>query len=100
MGLERDTRLLSGKGFVTVLGDRMKQGPYGLHGGGEGGRTELILNPGAANERRLPSKVTGVAIEAGDVFRMPTTGGGASGDPKRRSEEHTSVLQSPMRISY
>jgi N-methylhydantoinase B len=87
LGLERDTRLLSGRGFVTVLGDRMKQGPYGLAGGGEGGRTELIVNPGAKGERRLPSKITGVPIKAGDVFRMRTTGGGGWGDPKKRDRE-------------
>jgi N-methylhydantoinase B len=87
LGLERDTRLLSGRGFVTVLGDRMKQGPYGLAGGGEGARTELIVNPGAKDERRLPSKITGVPIKAGDVFRMRTTGGGGWGDPRKRDRE-------------
>lgn len=87
MGLERDTRLLSGEGFVTVLGDRMKAGPYGLHGGQDGARTELILNPGTPGERRLPSKVTGVPIKAGDVFRMRTTGGGGWGDPRKRGRD-------------
>ena len=84
MGLERDTRLLEGEGVVTVLGDRMATGPYGLHGGGAGGRTELVVNPGTPGEKRLRSKVTGVPMRAGDVFRMRTTGGGGWGDPRER----------------
>jgi N-methylhydantoinase B len=84
MGLERDTRLLAGRGVATVLADRMRKGPYGLQGGGEGARTELIVNPGTPDERRLRSKVTGVPLQAGDLFRVRTTGGGGWGDPRAR----------------
>lgn len=87
MGIARDTRLLEGRAVITVLGDRMKQGPYGLHGGLEGGRTEIVINPGGSNERRLPSKITGVPIAAGEVFGTRTTGGGGWGDPKARDRD-------------
>jgi len=84
LGIERQMRLLTGRGQFTVLGDRMKFGPYGLEGGAEGGRTEIVVNPETAQERRLPSKVTGIQIAAGDLIRIRTTGGGGWGDPKAR----------------
>jgi len=87
MGLERDVRFLGPKGQFTVLGDRMKFGPYGLQGGGEGAKTELVLNPGGANERVLPSKITGVPLVEGDLMRIRTTGGGGFGDPRTRDRE-------------
>jgi N-methylhydantoinase B len=87
LGLERDVRLLTGRGQFTVLADRMKFGPYGLAKGGDGARTEITINPGAARERKLPSKITGIALEAGDLVRIKTTGGGGWGDPASRDRE-------------
>lgn len=87
MGLERNVRFLGAKGQFTVLGDRMKFGPYGLNGGGDGAKTEIMLNPGMPNERRLPSKITGVPLATGDVMRIRTTGGGGFGDPRRRDRD-------------
>jgi N-methylhydantoinase B len=84
MGIDRDTRLLEGRAVITVLGDRMKNAPYGLNGGLPGGATEIVVDPGGPNERRLPSKVTGVPIGAGEVFGTRTGGGGGWGDPRKR----------------
>jgi N-methylhydantoinase B len=87
LGLERQMRLLEGRGQFTVLGDRMKFGPYGLEGGGEGARTEIVVNPDTPEERRLPSKVTGIPIATGDLIRIRTTGGGGWGDPAGRDPD-------------
>ena len=87
MGLERDVRFLGAKGLFTVLGDRMKFGPYGLEGGGDGAKTEITLNPDGAQARKLPSKITGVPLAAGDLMRIKTTGGGGWGDPRRRDRD-------------
>ncbi len=87
LGLERDVRFLGAKGQFTVLGDRMKFGPYGLAEGGEGAKTEITFNPGGPDERKLPSKITGVAIANGDMIRIKTTGGGGWGDPRKRDRD-------------
>jgi N-methylhydantoinase B len=36
---------------------------------------------------QLPSKVAGLSIGRGDVFRLVTAGGGGYGDPTERSRE-------------
>ncbi|MSP68561.1 MAG: hydantoinase B/oxoprolinase family protein [Alphaproteobacteria bacterium] len=84
LGLIRDVRLTHGRARFTALADRMKFGPYGLAGGQPGGATELILNPGTPAERRLPSKISGVALKAGDVLSIRTPGGGGFGAPDTR----------------
>lgn len=84
LGLRRDLRILNDRARITLLADRMKFGPYGLHGGGEGSHTEVIVNPDTPRERKLPSKVTGIALERGDVVSFRTSGGGGWGDPRAR----------------
>src|SRR3546814_2295222 len=43
----------------------------------------------------------GITLEPGDIIATGTPAGvGAGRDPQERSEEHTSELQSLMRISY
>ena len=65
----------------------MKFGPYGLHGGKQGSLTEIIVNPDTPKERKLPSKVTGVALKSGDIVSFRTSGGGGWGDPRDRDRK-------------
>ena len=62
---------------VTILSDRRKRGPWGLHGGEAGapGRNLLIRN-GATTE--LAAKVR-FEVQVGDVLRIETPGGGGWG---------------------
>jgi N-methylhydantoinase B len=62
---------------VTLMTERRRIPPYGLHGGGRGrtGRNVLVRR-GA--ERALPGKVE-VAVAAGDRIRVMTPGGGGWG---------------------
>jgi len=68
---------------VTLLGERRRRPPYGLRGGGPGqlGRDTLER---AGHAVLLPAKCTFEAA-AGDVLTQQTPGGGAWGDPRRKT---------------
>lgn len=76
-GLVREIELL-GAAQVTLLADRRKFGPYGLHGGRPGtrGRNTLIQN---GSETELPGKCN-IQVSAGDILRIETPGGGGWGE--------------------
>lgn len=75
-GLVRELEMLT-DAQVTLLADRQKTGPYGLHGGADGrpGRIS-ILHEGET--RKLPGKCS-VRVAKGDVVRVETPGGGGWG---------------------
>jgi N-methylhydantoinase B len=58
-----------------------------LHGGEQGSLTEIILNPDTPKERKLPSKVTGIALKSGDIVSFRTSGGGGWGNPRDRDRK-------------
>ncbi|MCW8840125.1 MAG: hydantoinase B/oxoprolinase family protein, partial [Gammaproteobacteria bacterium] len=59
---------------VTLLTERRRHPPWGLAGGGEGGRGENRFNG-----ELLPGKVS-VTVERGDCLTVATPGGGAWGE--------------------
>ncbi len=66
---------------MSLLADRRRYGPYGLHGGEEGQPgTASIIRKGSRNSgaRRIGSKGTW-ELEAGDRVRIETPGGGGFG---------------------
>lgn len=83
LGLAREWRLTSDWGVLSGNFDRFRFPPYGLNGGAPGapGRFVLIRD---GQETLLPSKVSGVKLQAGDRVRLETSGGGGWGDPARR----------------
>ena len=76
-GLVREIELL-GPAQITLLTDRRKFGPYGLHGGSAGavGRNVLIQNDA---ETELPGKCN-IQASAGAVLCIETPGGGGWGE--------------------
>jgi N-methylhydantoinase B len=76
-GVIREIQFLT-RSLVTVISDRRKFAPYGLHGGGGGkrGRNLVIRPDGRAEE--FPSKFT-TWVDAGDVLSIETPGGGGWG---------------------
>ncbi len=68
---------LTAPATLSLLADRRRRGPWGLAGGGDGepGR-DLLIRGGETRE--LPSKGT-FRLEAGDVLRIETPGGGGWG---------------------
>ncbi|MFG1703165.1 hydantoinase B/oxoprolinase family protein [Nonomuraea sp. M3C6] len=61
---------------------------WGLAGGEAGAPPRVTLNPGAADERRM-LKANALPVQAGDVLRCETGGGGGYGPPARRSPTAT-----------
>jgi N-methylhydantoinase B len=77
-GLVREIELLA-PAQVTLLADRRRFRPWGLAGGGEGapGRAVLI-DAATANASELPGKCSRY-LQAGDILRIETPGGGGWG---------------------
>jgi N-methylhydantoinase B len=78
-GLVREIEFLC-PATVTILSERRRTAPYGLHGGDPGarGRNVLVRHEGAQD---LPGKVE-VRVEPGDLLSLRTPGGGGWGIPK------------------
>lgn len=85
-GIVREVEVLT-DARVTILSDRRRTRPYGLHGGqpGAAGRTVLITSNG---EQILGGKDS-VDAHAGDRIRIETPGGGGWGDSKRGERKTT-----------
>jgi N-methylhydantoinase B len=81
MGLRRTIRVLGEE--ATFLGtlDRARIAPWGLAGGGPGGKGALVLNAGTPGERPLPPKLAGLRLEPGDTVTIVTPGAGGYGEP-------------------
>ncbi len=77
-GLIREIEFLC-RATVTILSERRRTAPYGLHGGRPGmqGRNRLIRGE---EEKDLPGKVE-IQVEPGDLLSLHTPGGGGWGMP-------------------
>src|SRR5690606_23612203 len=49
-----------------------------------GGTSRVVQNPGRADQQRLPNKISGHALPAGQSVRLETPGGGGYGAPTGR----------------
>jgi N-methylhydantoinase B len=77
-GLIREIELLA-PAQVTLLADRRKFRPWGLAGGEDGAAGRAVVIKGATGEEiELPGKCS-LHLEAGDVLRIETPGGGGWG---------------------
>jgi len=84
LGLRRTIRVRDGEAtFLSTL-NRVKFAPWGLAGGGEGGRASLILNAGTPVARDLGGKLAGFRLRPDDAVTLVTAGGGGYG----RLEQH------------
>ena len=61
--------------------------PNGCAGGGTGRPGDIWINPGSERAKRLPTRYADYPLQAGDVFRLDTPGGGGYGDPLSRPPE-------------
>ena len=86
-GLIRRTQFL-GPAQLTLITERRTQQAWGSQGGspGKSGRNSLetTSSSGRPTRRALPGKVT-INVEAGDIVRLETPGGGGWGRPQSRS---------------
>lgn len=65
--------------------------PNGASGGGKGRTGDIVVNPGRADEKRLPTRYADYPLRGGDQFELDTPGGGGLGDAFARAPE--SVLR-------
>lgn len=75
-GIVREIELLS-PGTITLLTERRRFAPYGLHGGSNGKRG-LSYHLTEQERRELPAKCS-ISAKAGDRIRIETPGGGGWG---------------------
>jgi len=82
-GIERSWTLRSPKATLSILAERTKIPPWGLHGGlpASLGVYELVRGDGSVE--RLPSKCT-IPLKQGDRLVIRTPGGGGYGSPLER----------------
>ena len=89
LGLRRDVRILHGGASLSVLADKNIIPPFGVAGGvgGAANRFTVIRDGETIEPSPIPGKVGGFALQAGDIVRMETSGGGGYGDPLARKPE-------------
>ncbi|MFX0062144.1 MAG: hydantoinase B/oxoprolinase family protein [Candidatus Hermodarchaeota archaeon] len=83
LGIRRDIKMLE-SATVSIQSERRKLAPWGLKGGkpGKVGENWLIISSG--KKEKLPGKIT-IEVEAGDIIRIITPGGGGWEDPEKRN---------------
>ena len=81
LGLRRTIEILGHEARFLGTTERARIAPWGLFGGGPGGRARLVLNPGGPGEQELPPKVWGYPLRPGDRVSIDTPGAGGYGPP-------------------
>jgi N-methylhydantoinase B len=105
-GLRRDIRILGENAMLSVLSEKNVIPPYGVAGGGNGAANSFtVIRDGATIQPSdVPGKVSGFALQSGDVVREETAGGGGWGDalarePQRVAEDvHQGYLTAAQAI--
>jgi N-methylhydantoinase B len=69
--------------FMSIA-DRSILACWGLRGGKAGEPFSVTIDPGGPNEREVDALANAEPVEAGEVIRIRTTGGGGWGDPLDR----------------
>ncbi len=92
LGIRRTIRVRAHTARVMAHMDRVRVAPWGLFGGGPGGRGRLVLDPGTPEARDLPSKAYGLYLRPGQAVLVETPGAGGYGpaaerDPARVAED-------------
>jgi N-methylhydantoinase B len=100
LGLRRIIRLLGRE--ATFLGtlERQRFAPWGLFGGGEGGRGAIVLNAGGPGERALGPKVAGLTLREGDAVTIITPGAGGYGPPAERDRDRLACDLREGKVSH
>lgn len=98
MGLAREWRLDADWGTLSGNFERFRYPPYGLNGGSPGACGRFVHYRGD-EVTELPSKVSGLALQAGDRVRLETSGGGGWGTPQNRDVEKLAEDVATGRVS-
>ncbi|MCZ6509389.1 MAG: hydantoinase B/oxoprolinase family protein [Alphaproteobacteria bacterium] len=98
LGYEKDYRVLVDC-HTIVTADRVRLGCYGLNGGKAGQPFGVYVDADGRNEK-LGGLVDGEPLEAGQLVRIRTTGGGGWGDPLEREPERVQVDVLQGKVSF
>jgi N-methylhydantoinase B len=99
MGVVRDYRILGGDILVSLSSERQHVAAQGGCGGVSGAVGEFVVNPGQADEQRLPSAAADVPLPRGSVLSIRTPGGGGFGPVERRDPQQVERDVREARIS-
>jgi N-methylhydantoinase B len=88
-GVRRELRVLSDGASLSVLAEKNIIPPYGvaLGTGGAANRFVVLRGGKVIEPSPVPGKVGGFPLQAGDIVRIETAGGGGYGDALRRDPE-------------
>ena len=84
LGFVRDYRILTDEVRFSMRTDKHIIEPWGSDDGSAGGKGSCIINPGATNETRLPSRFGDHRLQKDDLLRLERPGGGGLGHPLER----------------
>ncbi len=87
LGFARDYLILSDEVRFSMRTDKHDIAPFGSDRGMSGGKGSCIVNPGQADETRLPSRFGDYRLARGTLLRLERPGGGGLGDPLERPVE-------------
>jgi N-methylhydantoinase B len=86
-GVVREYEVLAERAVLSVRIDSVRNPPWGVAGGMNGGSGRAVVNPGTERERVLPPLSDGTILTRGEVLRIETGGGGGWGHPFDRPAE-------------
>lgn len=96
LGVLREFEVVAEEITVSVLYERMKLAAWGIFGGQEGAKTELLIRRRDSDEwvpfgkefgTLSPSKFTNVRVRRGDRVLIATAGGGGYGPTRERARD-------------
>jgi N-methylhydantoinase B len=80
LGYEKQIRMLKDANFMSIA-DRSILACWGLKGGRAGASFSVTIDAGGPNEREIDALADAAPVQAGEIIRIRTTGGGGWGDP-------------------
>jgi N-methylhydantoinase B len=83
LGYEKHIRMLRDAHFMSIA-DRSILACWGVAGGRAGRPFSVTIDPGGPNQREVDALADAEPVQAGEVIRIRTTGGGGWGDPLDR----------------
>jgi N-methylhydantoinase B len=85
-GSIRDVMILS-EGHASIEGDGHRHAPWPLFGGSSGTTGDLLLEDRDSLPKHLPSMISNIALQPGDILRTVSPCGGGYGDPFARDPQ-------------
>jgi N-methylhydantoinase B len=83
LGYEKHIRMLEDAHFMSIA-DRSILSCWGVNGGMAGRPFQVTIDPGGPHEREVDALADAEPVQAGELIRIRTTGGGGWGDPLDR----------------